>query len=139
LGGFVTPGIPSYHYVFLSVPATEPPDPNELPPVTYDGIVVSDLIISGTNATNTPFVALISDNNPDLATFVPASGNTEAIIPETGALQNVTALLGNPVIGGITVTVEVQSGTAAPAPSTLATVVLGAVPILIARRRLGMC
>jgi hypothetical protein len=141
LPALIMPHGPGYHYVILSESDTEPVDPGGAPPFHLpDGTVVSDLVISGINQiTGNEFVALISDNNPDLSTYIlPSLPAGVPIIPETGALQDVTALLGNPLFGETAVTVQVASDVAAPEQSTLVVVVLGAVPILIARR-LGMC
>jgi hypothetical protein len=137
----VPPGGP-FHYVILAEPPTEPVDPTELPPVFFGGggpigVLVSDLVISGRDPNNgQTFVAFISDNNPDLQAYVTAipAGTPVLTIPETGNLQDVTVALGNPVFGETAVTVQVASDVAAPEQSTLVVVVLGAMPILIARR-----
>jgi hypothetical protein len=89
-----------------------------------------------------PFIALISENNPDLLTFVNTipTGTSVPVIPETGNHQDVTLPLRTPVLPTIgPITVQMQSDFLVPEQSTLAVVVLGAVLILIARRRLFMC
>jgi hypothetical protein len=142
LSAFFPAGLPGLSYVILTEPSGELPDPTELPPVFYGPataqVQVSDLIISGTGQTQvTPFIALVSDNNPDLAKYVSALPAGVPFLTETGALQDLTALLvPPPAFSGTPVDVAVVS--AVPEPSTLALVVLGAVPILIARRRLSV-
>jgi hypothetical protein len=144
LPGIIPPGLLGVSYIILTEPSGEPPDPTELPPVFYPAGTqnqVSDLLISGTNQTQVPpFIALISDNNPDLGTYVGAipAAAMVSIAAETGALQDLTAMLVPPPafpapIGPVIV--QVQSDVV-PEPSTLALVALGAVPMLIARRRL---
>jgi hypothetical protein len=128
LSGFVQPGVPGANYVILSEPPNEPVDPNELPPITFNGpngpVVVSDLLINGFRADSAiaPFVALISDSNPDLALYlaqIPA--NIPVIVQETGALQDLTPFIGNSVIPGVgPVQVMVQSDViTVPEPSSI--------------------
>ena len=145
LPGLIPPGLPGLSYVILAEPSGEPPDPTELPPVFFPPstgqVIVSDLVINGTNNQGglPPFIALISDNNPDLAKYVGAipPGAPLTILPETGALQDLTGALSPPPPAFPTFgPVDVQVVSAVPEPSTLALVVLGAVPMLIARRRL---
>jgi hypothetical protein len=128
LSGFVPPAVTGANYVILSETPNEPVDPNELPPVVFQGangpIVVSDLLINGFRADSAmaPFIALISDNNPDLALYlaqIPA--NIPVIVPETGALQDLTPFIGNNVIPGVgPVQVMVQSDViTVPEPSSI--------------------
>ena len=147
LSMLVAPGAPGAAYVILQEPPNEPIDPNGLPPVTFQGpngpVVVSDLFINGFNSTtvfsNSPFIAFISDNNPDLQTFVNAipTGASVAVLTETGVLQDLTPLLGpipptdGPVISSIYVLSDI---TTVPEPSTFALAALGAVALLAARR-----
>jgi hypothetical protein len=149
LPGIIPPGLPGASYVILTEPSGEPPDPTELPPVFFppstQQVRVSDLLISGsltgTGTTVVPFIALVSDNNPDLATYVGAipAAATVSIVPETGALQDLTGFLVPPPVFPAPIgPVDVAVVSAIPEPSTLALVVLGAVPILIARRRLSV-
>jgi hypothetical protein len=87
-----------------------------------------------------PFIALISDNNKDLATYVSAipAAVSVPILTETGTLQDLTPLMGpNGFPGFGPVTVQVQSDVT-PEPSALVLVALGAVSTLIARRRLSV-
>jgi hypothetical protein len=141
LPGIIPPGLTGVSYVILSEP--EPVDPAELPPVFFPPsttqVPVSDLLINGMGVTSgPPFIALVSDNNPDLATYVGAipAAATISILTETGDLQDLTSLLVPPVFPGVgPVIVQVQSDVV-PEPSTLALVALGAVPMLTARRRL---
>ena len=142
---FIPPGLPGVHYVILSEPDAEPVDPNELPPVFFRGVPVSDLLINGMGVTSgaQPFIALISDNNPDLATYVNAIPADVPGVPtrtETGALQDLTPFLVPNFLPGIgMVDVQVQSDiTTVPEPSALVLVALGVAPMLIARRRLSV-
>ena len=136
---------PGVSYVILTEPSGEPPDPTELPPVfvppSTTQVRVSDLLIDGTGITSgPPFIALVSDNNPDLATYVGAipAAAIVSIVAETGALQDLSGLLAPPPafpapIGPVIVAVQSD---VVPEPCTLVLVALGAVPMLIARRRL---
>ena len=145
-GTIPPPGFPGLSYVILTEPSGEPVDPNDLPPVTYPfgpngPVVVSDLLINSAFVTSgPPFIALVSDNNPDLERYVSGIpvGTAVPVLPETGALQDLTGPIG-PTPGFGQITVGVQSDvTTVPEPSTLALVILGAVPMLIARRRLSV-
>jgi len=142
LSAFIPPNLPGVSYVILTEPAAEPIDPTELPPVFFppstQQVRVSDLIINGMGITSgPPFIAFISDNNPDLALYVNAipGGARVSIVEESGALQDVTALLVPSAFPGVG-PVDVQVLSAVPEPSTLVLVALSAVPMLIARRRL---
>jgi hypothetical protein len=123
LPSFFTPGGPGYHYVILSEPAGEPLNPGELPPITVVGpngpVIVSDLLINGlvNQAGAPPFIALISDNNPDLATYLGAVPAGTPVLTETGALQDLTALIGPTILPGVgPVDVMAQS---VPEPSSI--------------------
>jgi hypothetical protein len=141
-GTIPPPGFPGLSYVILTEPSGEPVDPNDLPPVIFAGpngnVIVSDLLINSALVTSgPPFIALVSDNNPDLGKYVSAIPAGTAAVPvlvETGALQDLTPFIG-PTPGLGQIIVGVQSDVV-PEPSTLVLVVLGAVPMLIARRRL---
>jgi hypothetical protein len=142
LSGIVPPGAPGLNFVILQEPATEPPDAGELPPVMYPGangpVVVSDLIISGSLVATAPvpFVALVSDNNPDLQAFVSALPPGVPILTETGALQDVTGFLGGIVFPGIPpVTIQVLSDVTVPEPSSFAFAAIGASALVAWRRR----
>lgn len=136
LPGIVPPGFPGLAYVILTEPAGEPPDPSELPPVIYSGpngpIVVSDVVITNLIAPPPgpvavpPFVALVSDNNPDLAAYVAAMPPGVPVLVETGSLQDVTSELGSPFIPGVgPIDVQVLSDARVPEPSTFAMAALG--------------
>jgi len=130
-------------YVVLAEPFSEPVDPTELPPVTFVGlsgpVVVSDLLINGIASSNFPFIALISNNNPDLATFVAGISRGTPIQTETGALQDLTALIGPAVFPSIgPIDVQVQSDlTGVPEPSTFTLAALGAAALHLAARVRG--
>jgi hypothetical protein len=95
------------------------------------------LVISSTvNASGPPFIALVSDNNPDLATYVGAipAGATVTVMAETGALQDLTGPLAPPLFPPTGVAIDVQVVSAVPEPSTLALAALATVGLLAARR-----
>jgi len=121
LPAYLPPGTPGLFYVILSEPPTEPIDPTELPPVTYSGpngpVVVSDLLINTLFSGVSLGVALISDNNTDLATYLAAipTGTSVPILSETGGLQDVSAQL-NPA--GPT-EIFVRSDVIVPEPSSI--------------------
>jgi len=142
LPGIIPPGLPGATYVLLSEPPTEPVDATELPPVFYVGsngaVPIGDVLINGMGVTSgPPFVALVSDNNPDLAAYVAAIPPLEGVLTETGDLQDLTLFLNPAIFPGIgAVNVQVQSDvTTVPEPSTLALAALGTVGLLAARRR----
>jgi hypothetical protein len=60
LAGIIPPGTAA-GYAILTEPAGEPPDPNELPPVTFPGpngpVIVSDLVVAGFLPSNALYVA----------------------------------------------------------------------------------
>jgi PEP-CTERM motif len=118
--------IPGATYVVLAEPAPEPIDPTELPPVFYAGangpVRVSDVLVNGTanQAGLPPFIALVSDNNPDLAFAVAKIPPGAPIVLETGGLQDLTPLIGPAVFPGIgPVAVQVRSDVSVPEPSSL--------------------
>jgi len=124
--------IPGATYVILAEPPAEPIDPTELPPVIYAGpngpVVVSDVLINGVNNQLglPPFIAFVSDNNPDLAFAVGGVPPGAPIVAETGALQDLTVLLGQPFLPGVGfLTVQVRSDVSVPEPSSLALAALG--------------
>jgi hypothetical protein len=121
--GLIPPGgVAGETFVILSEPRGEPIDPTELPPVTFSGpngpVVVSDLLISGIAGGNTPFIALVSDNNPDLATIVGGIPPTAPIpiLPETGLPQDVSVFTAAVFPGA---TVLVRSDVSVPEPSSI--------------------
>jgi hypothetical protein len=121
-------GIPGVNVVVLTEPASEPPDPTE-PPIIIPGpggsaVTVSDLVISNLGAGGTasaPFITFVSDGDPllqQLASILTPATPGVSFFPETGALQDFTAVLapaGNP-FGPISV--QVQSDVV-PEPGTL--------------------
>jgi hypothetical protein len=115
-------GIPGASFLILTEPPGEPPDIGELPPVTFSGpngtVIVSDLLVSGFANPNTPFIAFVSNNNPDLAALVSLIPPTAPvpILPETGLLQDVSAVTA-PVFPGFTV--QVRSDVDVPEPSSI--------------------
>jgi hypothetical protein len=138
-------GIPGATYVILSEPAIEPLDPTELPPVLYPGpngpVFVSDVLVNGTanQANLPPFIALISDNNPDLARIVPLIPLGVPVLVETGGLQDLTALIGPAFIPGVgPLAVQVRSDITVPEPSSIVILAgfAGAGLIGLIRRRL---
>ncbi len=67
-----------------------------------------------------PFIALVSDNNPDLAAIVPLIPPGSPILAETGALQDLTALIGPAVLPGVgPLTVQVRSDISVPEPASI--------------------
>ncbi len=127
LAAIVPPGpIPGASYVILAEPAAEPIDPTELPPVFYAGangpVRVSDVLVNGINnqAGLPPFIALVSDNNPDLAFAVAKIPAGAPIVLETGGFQDLTALMGPAVFPGIgPIDVQVRSDISVPEPSSV--------------------
>ncbi len=124
LSAALPPGpIPGAMYVILAEPPAEPINPTELPPVTYLGpngpVVVSDVVVNGVNNQIglQPFIALVSDNNPDLAFAVAKIPPGAPIVAESGALQDLTVLLGQPNFpGGGLLVVQVRSDVSVPEP-----------------------
>jgi hypothetical protein len=117
-------GVPGTTFVILTEPAGEPVDPTALPPVMFPGpngpVVVSDVLVNGlaNQAGLPPFIAFVSDNNPDLARIVPLIPPGSPILPETGLLQDLTALIGPAVLPGVgPLTVQVRSDV--PEPSSI--------------------
>ena len=120
-------GVPGATFVILQEPAGEPPDVGELPPVFYPGpnglVQVSDVLVNGlaNQAGLPPFILLVSDNNPDLALVANLLPPGIPFLPETGALQDLTALIGPAVLPGVgPVDVKVLSDVEVPEPSSLA-------------------
>ena len=112
--------------MILQEPAGEPPDVGELPPVFYPGpnglVQVSDVLVNGlaNQAGLPPFILLVSDNNPDLALVVNLIPPGVPFLPETGALQDLTALIGPAVLPGVgPVDVKVLSDVEVPEPSSI--------------------
>jgi hypothetical protein len=113
-------------------------DPTELPPISYPGpngpVFVSDVLVNGINnqAGLPPFIALVSDNNPDLQTIVPMIPAGTPVLTETGTLQDLTALMGPSILPPVgPITVQVQSDVSSvPEPSSLAVLGAGAVGLL---------
>ena len=127
LAGLIPPGgVPGATFVILTEPATEPVDPTELPRVVFPGpngpVIVSDVLVNGlaNQAGLPPFIAFISDNNPDLATIVPLIPLGSPIVLETGLLQDLTALIGPAILPGVgALNVKVQSDVSVPEPSSI--------------------
>jgi hypothetical protein len=139
-GTIPPPGFPGLSYVILTEPSGEPVDPNELPPVIFTGpngnVTVSDLLINSSAVTSPAFIALVSDNNPDLERYVSAipAGTPVPVLVETGASQNLTPFIGpTPGLGQITVVVQ-SDITTVPEPSTFALAALGAAALYLVRR-----
>jgi hypothetical protein len=147
----ITP-FPGINYVILTEPANEPADPNELPRPIYNGpggpVVVSDILVNGLNNAAfqggqfIPFILFISDNNPDLNELVNdlnqgVGGVVSGILPETGQLQDLTALIGQNFIPGLLppVSVVVQSDISTPEPSTFVLAGMGLFLLGFAARR----
>jgi hypothetical protein len=101
-------------------------------------VIVSDLLVSGIVGGNTPFIALVSDNNPDLATIVGMIPPTAPvpILPETGLFQDVSAFTGS-VFPGLVV--QVRSDVTVPEPSSIVILVgfvgVGLIGSMWSRRR----
>jgi hypothetical protein len=132
LAGLIPPaGVPGASFVIFAEPPGEPIDPTALPPVTFSGpngpVVVSDLLVSGLANPNTPFIALVSDNNPDLASILSKIPPTAPvpILPETGLLEDVSGLIGSTFPG---FGVQVRSDVGVPEPSSIV-ILLGFVGI----------
>jgi len=129
LAGLIpTGGVPGATFVILTEPAGEPIDPTELPPVVYPGpngpVIVSDVLVNGlaNQAGLPPFIALISDNNPDLAAVVGLipPGAPVPVLLETGGLQDLTGLMGPGVLPGVgPIVVQVRSDVSVPEPSSI--------------------
>jgi hypothetical protein len=108
--------------VIFAEPPREPVDPTALPPVTFLGpngpVIVSDLLVSGFTNPNTPFISLVSDNNPDLAAVVSLIPPTAPvpILPETGLLEDVSAFTASTFPG---FKVQVASDVTVPEPSSI--------------------
>jgi PEP-CTERM motif len=115
-------GVPGASFVIFAEPPGEPIDPTALPPVTFSGpngsVIVSDLLVSGFANPNTPFIALVSDNNPDLAAILSKIPPTAPvpILPETGLLEDVSGLIGATFPG---FGVQVRSDVSVPEPSSI--------------------
>jgi hypothetical protein len=115
-------GIPGASFVIFDEPTAEPIDPTALPPVTFPGpngnVTVSDLLVSGFANPNTPFIAFVSDNNPDLAHIVSLIPPTAPvpILPETGLLVDVSAATASAFPG---FKVQVASDVTVPEPSSV--------------------
>jgi hypothetical protein len=150
LPSFFPPEIPGARYVILS--AVEPPDSGELPPVTFPGpngpVVVSDLLINGiaNQQLAPPFIAFISDNNPDLALYVSQipAGILVPVVQETGALQDLTPFMGPnffPNVGAVQV--MAQSDGAVPEPSSIVILLgfagVGLIGLIRSRRHCQIC
>jgi PEP-CTERM motif len=125
LVGLIPPGgVPGATFVVLSEPAGELIDPAELPPLVYVGpngpVFVSDVLINGLNnqAGLPPFISLVSDNNPDLASILPLIPPGSPVVLETGALQDLTALMGPAVLPGVG-PLDVQVRSTVPEPSSI--------------------
>jgi hypothetical protein len=150
--GTATPGTPAIappaavtmvgtKVVFLTEPAGSVPDPGETP-ITVPGpngpVVLSDVVLSTAAIAGVPpQVMLVSDGDPNLAliaTALPNFPTPPSFLAETGALQDVTSLLG---LSGTTqfgpITVQVASDV--PEPAALSLLVLAGVPALLRRRR----
>ena len=126
LAGLAPGPIPGAFYVVLVEPAAEPIDPTESPPVVYLGpngpVIVSDVLVNGINnqAGLPPFIALVSDNNPDLAFAVAKIPPGAPIVLETGGLQDLTPLMGPSVFPGVgPIDVQVSSDVSVPEPSSI--------------------
>ena len=128
-GPLIGTGLPGASYVILLEPAGELPDPGELPSPVWIGPdqldhFVSDVLVNGlaNQAGLAPFIALISDNNPDLAALVPLLSPATPFLDETGVLQDLTPLMGPAVLPGFgPVEVQVQSDVSeVPEPGTFA-------------------
>ena len=124
----VPPGAPGLSYVILAEPPDEPVDPTELPPTIYPGpngpVTVSDLLINGiaNQAGVPPFIAFISDNDPELQDYVSAIQGPVPVITETGQLQDLTAPAGVsifPGIGPIDIKAQSDAVSSAPLPTSL--------------------
>jgi hypothetical protein len=122
LGPFI--GAPGATYVILTEEAGFVPDPSELPPPIWIGPdgqqhFVSDVLINGlaNQAGLPPFIALVSDNNPDLERVVGLLPPTTPFLAETGALQNLTPFMGPTILPGFG-PVQVQVRSDVPEPST---------------------
>ncbi len=122
LAGLIPPaGVPGASFVIFAEPTGEPIDPTALPPVTFSGpngsVIVSDLLVSGFANPNTPFIALVSDNNPDLAAILSKIPPTAPvpILPETGLLEDVSGFVASTFPGFV---VQVRSDTV-PEPSSI--------------------
>jgi PEP-CTERM motif len=116
-------GVPGATFVILTEPAGEPVDPGELPPVMFpgpNGVVVSDVLVNGlaNQAGLPPFIAFVSDNNPDLARIVPLIPPGSPVLAETGLLQDLTALIGPAVLPGVG-PLDVQVRSTVPEPSSI--------------------
>jgi hypothetical protein len=115
-------GVAGESFVIFAEPPREPIDPTELPPVIFPGpngpVIVSDLLVSGIANPNTPFIALVSDNNPDLAAIVSMIPPTAPvpILPETGLPQDVSMFTASVFPGFL---VQVRSDVTVPEPSSI--------------------
>jgi PEP-CTERM motif-containing protein len=125
-------GLPGLSAVVLTEPAGLPPEPGEAP-IVISGpngpIFVSDVVFSTLNNQGgaPPFITLVSDGNPDLiqiADHLPGIPGV-VFVPETGALQDLTALLPPqflPAIGPLDVQVRSE---VTPEPSSLVLAAFG--------------
>jgi len=164
-GGIVPPGglgpgganliaalapLPGINYVIIAEPANEPADPNALPMPVYTGpggpVLVSDVLINGLNNAAfqagqfIPFISLVSDNNPDLTTLVnalngPIGGVISGVVPEVNGPMDLTPFIGANSIPGLLPPLSVVVTSPTPEPSTFVLAGLGAVAMLVLRRR----
>ena len=125
LGGVIA-AAPGVSYVILTEEAGFVPDPLELPPPVWVGpgnntFFVSDVLVNGlaNQGAVAPFIALVSDDNPDLGQIVAMLPPTTPFLPETGLLQDLTLLMGPNDLPGFG-PVEVQVRSDIPEPSGIA-------------------
>jgi hypothetical protein len=142
--------LPGINYVIVAEPPNELQDANALPLPVYTGpggpVLVSDVLINGLNNAAfqagqfIPFISLVSDNNPDLTELVnglngPIGGAITGVVPEANGWMDLTPFIGANAIPGLLPPVQVQVMSPTPEPSTFVLAGLGAVAILMLRRR----